>query len=100
MRRGTNPLLTFELPEAITISALFITFQQNERNVLEKSLSDVTYDEETGIISLPLTQEDTLAFNAQEPLWVQLRLRDNLDNAAASDPFRVDVGEIFKDGVI
>lgn len=44
MRRGTNPLLTFELPEPITISALFITFRQDERNVLEKSLNDVTYD--------------------------------------------------------
>ena len=100
MRRGTNPLLTFELPEPITISALFITFRQDERNVLEKSLNDVTYDKETGVISLPLTQADTLVFDAREPLWVQLRLRDNLDNAAVSDPIRVDVGEIFKDGVI
>ena len=33
-------------------------------------------------------------------VWVQLRLRDNLDNAIASEPMRVNVGEIFKDGVI
>lgn len=100
MRRGTNPLLTFELPEPITISALFITFQQNGCTVLEKGLTDISYDKETGVISLPLTQADTLLFNAAEPLWVQLRLRDNLDNAIASDPIRVDVGAIFKDGVI
>lgn len=100
MRRGTNPLLTFELPEPITISALFVTFQQCRRTVLEKSLADVSYDKETGVISLPLTQEDTPAFDDKEPLWVQLRLRDNLDNSVASDPIRVDVGEIFKDGVI
>lgn len=100
MRRGTNPLLTFELPEPITLSALFITFQQREHTVLEKSLADVSYDKETGVISLPLTQADTLLFSTTEPLWVQLRLRDNLDNAIASDPIRVDVGAIFKDGVI
>ena len=87
MRRGTNPVLTFELPEAITISALYITFQQNRQTVLEKDLTAVTYDKENGIITLPLS-------------WVQLRLRDNLDNAIASEPMRVNVGEIFKDGVI
>ena len=95
MRRGTNPVLTFELPEAITISALYITFQQNRQTVLEKDLTAVTYDKENGIITLPLSQEDTLLF-----VWVQLRLRDNLDNAIASEPMRVNVGEIFKDGVI
>lgn len=46
MRRGTNPVLTFELPEAITISALYITFQQNRQTVLEKDLTAVTYDKE------------------------------------------------------
>ena len=97
MRRGTNPVLTFELPEAITISALYITFQQNRQTVLEK---DLTADKENGIITLPLSQEDTLLFSELEPVWVQLRLRDNLDNAIASEPMRVNVGEIFKDGVI
>ena len=57
MRRGTNPVLTFELPEAITISALYITFQQNRQTVLEKDLTAVTYDKENGIITLPLSQE-------------------------------------------
>jgi len=100
MRRGTNPVLTFTLPEAITISALYITFQQGGQTVLEKDLTSVTYDQESGTITLPLTQEETLLFSERVPVWVQLRLRDNLDNAVASEPMRVDVGEIFKDGVI
>lgn len=53
-----------------------------------------------GIIHLPLTQEDTLKLTDDEPVWVQLRLRDNLGNAVASEPMRVEVGEVFKDGVI
>lgn len=93
-------MLTFGLPEAITISALYITFQQNRQTVLEKDLTAVTYDKENGIITLPLSQEDTLLFSELEPVWVQLRLRDNLDNTIASEPMRVNVGEIFKDGVI
>lgn len=100
MRRGTNPVLTFELPEAITISALCITFQQNRQTVLEKDLTNVTYEQEIGTITLPLSQEDTLHFSELEPVWVQIRLRDNLGNAVASEPMRVNVGEIFKDGVI
>ncbi len=100
MRRGTNPVLTFELPEAITIAALFITFQQDGKTVLEKTLSDVSYDTESGVITLPLTQEDTLIFAENTAALVQIRLRDNLGNAVASDPMRVMVGEIFKDGVI
>lgn len=100
MRRGTNPLLTFELPEPITISALYITFQQNGTTVLEKTLTDAEYNAETGVINLPLTQEDTLLFSDTVPMWVQIRLRDNLGNAVASEPMRVDVGEIYKDGVI
>lgn len=31
MRRGTNPELTFELPEAITVAVLYITFKQGDR---------------------------------------------------------------------
>ena len=60
MRRGTNPVLTFELPEAITISALYITFQQNRQTVLEKDLTAVTYDKESGIITLPLVRKPLL----------------------------------------
>ena len=84
MRRGTNPVLTFELPEAITISALYITFQQNRQTVLEKDLTAVTYDKENGIITLPLSQEDTLLFSELEPVWVQLRLRDKVEGKGLS----------------
>ena len=49
MRRGTNPVLTFELPEAITISALYITFQQNRQTVPSQtwSLKNYSYKEDS-----------------------------------------------------
>lgn len=100
MRRGTTPMLTFQLPEAINIVVLFITFKQGDNTVLEKTLDDVIYYSDSGTIKLPLTQEDTLKLDSTEPVWVQLRLKDNLDNAVASDPIRCEVGMILKDGVI
>ncbi|MFR0912323.1 MAG: hypothetical protein ACLSF6_06135 [Evtepia gabavorous] len=71
MRRGTNPVLTFELPEAITISALYITFQQNRQTVLEKDLTNVTYEQESGTITLPLSREEHAPLSELEPVWVQ-----------------------------
>lgn len=59
MRRGTNPVLTFELPEAITISALYITFQQNRQTVLEKDLTNVTYEQESGTDDTSTTKAAT-----------------------------------------
>ncbi len=93
-------MLTFQLPDAINIAVLYITFQQDGYTVLEKTLDDVDYYQNSGTIKLPLTQEDTLKFKGDKPVWVQLRLRDNLGNAVASDPLRCEVGTILKDGVI
>lgn len=80
MRRGTNPVLTFELPEAITISALYITFQQNRQTVLEKDLTAVTYDKENGIITLPPVRKQllpvvTMCTPLTPPRWTRWRAR-------------------------
>lgn len=80
MRRGTNPVLTFELPEAITISALYITFQQNRQTVLEKDLTNVTYEQESGTITLPLVRKPllpvvTMCTPLTPPKWTRWRAR-------------------------
>lgn len=98
MRRGTTQELTFELPEEISVAALYITFTQKGETVLEKTLDDVTIDRTT--ITLPLTQEDTLKLSAPHAVYIQLRIRDTLGNAIASEIIRTDVKAILKDGVI
>lgn len=98
MKRGTTPTITFTLPEEINIAELYITFSQNKRTVLEKKLDDVEINE--NVITLPLTQENTLAFYAPSPVYIQLRIRDIGGNAIASDIIRTDVDGILKDGVI
>lgn len=98
MRRGTTQQLTFMLPEAISIAALYITFSQNGKTVLEKTLDDVEVNEKT--ITLSLSQEDTLKFCAKHAVYIQLRIRDALGNAIASEIIRTDAEAILKEGVI
>lgn len=98
MRRGTTQELTFTLPEEISIDALYITFRQDNRNVLEKTLEDVTVNGR--VITLPLEQADTLRFCAPKAVYIQLRIRDKLGNAIASEIIRTDAETILKEGVI
>ena len=98
MRRGTTHQLTFTLPEEISIAALYITFQQNNWTVLEKSLDDVEVNGK--VIAVNLTQEDTLRFYAPQVIQIQIRIRDTDGNALASKIIRTDAETILKDGVI
>lgn len=99
MIRGTTQTLTFNLSETIDdIKALYITFNQNGKTVLEKTLNDVFVEGKH--IVLPLKQEDTLAFLALKTVLIQLRIRDIDGNAYASKILKLYVDEILKDGVI
>lgn len=98
MRRGTTQQLTFTLPEEISIDVLYITFRQGNKIVLEKTLDDVKVNGK--VIALPLTQEDTLKFCAPHAVYIQLRIRDALGNAVASEIIRTDAEAILKEGVI
>lgn len=98
MRRGTTPQLTFTLPEAISITALYITFKQGDTVAFEKTLDDVSVDGK--VITLTLTQEDTLRLNAPHAVQIQLRLKDTAGNALASEIIRTDAETILKEGVI
>lgn len=98
MFRGTTPTLTFTLPDDFDIAALFITFEQDGKQILEKCLDDVTV--EGAKITLALSQDDTLAFTAPSDVKIQIRLKDGSGNALASRVIRTGVDAILKDGVI
>lgn len=98
MRRGTTQTLTFTLPEEIAIDEVFITFRQNHKNVLEKGRADITIN--GAELVLNLTQADTLKLYAPAPVDIQIRLRDKLGNALASEYITTDVEPILKEGVI
>lgn len=108
IRRGTTPTLTFTLSEAVAIAALYITFSQTTKPasiydkgvgtvMLEKSLSDVTITD--NVITLPLSQADTLALDAG-PVLVQARIKDTEGNAIATETINDTVADVLKDGEI
>lgn len=96
MRRGDTETMTLTLPEAVTAEAMFITFRQGGRTVLEKSFENVSGTS----VNVSLGQEDTLLFAANSPVTMQLRYRDSEGNVRSSNPVRFTVGEVLKDGVI
>lgn len=99
--RGTTPTHSFTLPDelnGVELAALYITYRQVGDTVLEKALSDVSV--ESGVVTVQLTQEDTLSFRPGSVVQIQIRLRTAAGNAMASDIIKVDVGHVLKDGVI
>lgn len=107
MTRGTTPTHTFTLPDDLTsatISALYITYAQGSKTVLEKTLSDVTIN--GGVIICTLTQADTLKFEVLDQhcgcdkVAIQVRMKTSDGTAMASDIMRIPLMDVLKDGEI
>lgn len=100
MIRGTTPKLDFRIPMDVSnIKVLYVTFSQNEKIILDKELSDFSVSD-SNILSLTLTQDDTLAFKHNLPVELQVRCRLRDGTALASKIIRTNVNKILKDGVI
>lgn len=101
MRRGTTPTHTFttevDLSEATDI---YITYQQDGKNVVEKTIDDITFIE--GGFQITLTQKDTLAFTSDTSKKIDVQVRAVLGDgtAIASNIIRIDAHAILKDGEI
>lgn len=107
MTRGTTPTHTFTLPDDLkteTLSALYITYAQRGKTVLEKALSDVTIN--NGVIACALTQAETLLFSVQnharsmDDVAIQVRMKTSDGTAMASDIMCIPVMDVLKDGEI
>lgn len=104
MIRGTTPTHIFVLPEEMkdaSFAALYITYQQRRKTVLEKTLDDVQRDGTT--LTVRLTQAETLAFGrgyVTEPVYIQIRAKTVDGDALASDIIKISVEQILKDGEI
>lgn len=99
MIRGTTPKLIFSLPFNInTLKNLFITFNQNNKTILEKTLDDCEL--KGNKIVLSLSQEETLTFNSKENIKIQLKAKTIDEDVIASNIIITSIGEILKEGVI
>lgn len=97
MIRGTTPVIVLNLPMELDFEVLYITFNQGETTVLEKTIDDVKMEEKT--IVIPLSQKDTLSFDSSKSVKIQLRGRVG-ETAYASQIVRIPVSDILKEGEI
>lgn len=99
MRRGTTPTFKFTLPiDTSSIVAVYISVAQHRKIIIEKTIDDCTLD--GNLISVKLTQDETLLLVESNTTEIQLRMRLADGSALASQIFSESTERILKDGEI
>lgn len=99
IRRGTTPTHVFTVDVDLTqATALYITYKQSDRIVIEKTLADCTITATT--VTVELTQAESLKFAITSPVEIQIRAKFEDGTAIASNIMEADVGRILKGGEI
>lgn len=99
MRRGTTPTHTFDTDVDLTGAVvLYLTYKQNGRIKVEKSLSDVTVEPDK--VTVTLTQKETLSFDDEGDVRIQIRAKFADGKAVASNVIRTSAQIILKEGEI
>lgn len=80
------------------IAVMYITYQQDEETVLEKTKADCVFEGKTACV--PLSQEDSLKFDPEAEILIQVRVRTTDGQAMKSDIMRAAADRLLKDGVI
>lgn len=98
MIRGTTIKIKFNVPIDVNdITLAYVTFVSDSVS-FEKSLSDLELEE--GQVIANLTQADTLRFEADEVVKVQLRFKLSDGQVSASKIKTLKVSDILKEGEI
>ena len=100
--RGTTPTIVITVTSELDlhqVSQVWIYLSQQNKVKVDKLISNVTFDYDQKIINVKLSQEDTLALKAGEALFqIRLLLVDN--TALATPASKVEIIEVYKDGII
>ena len=103
MYRGTTPTITFNIHTDIDLNDVaecWVTFKAHIGDKEETyDISDLIIDAENKTITVAMSQDETLFFNAGR-IFVQIRMRMNDDLAYASDIKEMTMNGILKDGEI
>lgn len=97
---GTTPTHTFTLPlETDLCKEIRIIYAQDDQVVLVKTLSQC--NAEGNVVTVRLSQEDTLRFNCKKLVQIQVRVLTKNDEALASfiklvDPYQCLESEVMK----
>jgi hypothetical protein len=99
MRRGTTPTHTMTLPfNTDTIDKIRILYSQKDELILTKNTEDCTIS--GNIVTVSLTQEDTLLFKNDIIIEIQVRILFKDGTAAASDIFKTKADKLLEDEVL
>lgn len=100
MYRGTTPdlALTIANVDFSAVEELWVSLGTENNAIVNKTLEDVTIDNQT--IYIEFTQADTLALKARADVYVQVRILMNDGEALATPMKKLNVMAIIKDGVI
>ena len=97
MRRGTTPTHTFLLPlAAADVKKIRVIYCQDGENVLTREDAEISGN----IATLQLTQEETLKFNSESRVEIQVRLLAEDDEALASNIITVRVDRLLESEVL
>lgn len=99
MIKGTTPTLEFELPfEVALVKNAYVTLSQKGVIVINKQIKDCEC--QSNILSVKLTQEDTIRLNATDIVEIQIRVLTANDDALASEIWTTYAERILYEGII
>lgn len=99
IRPGTTPTHTFELPIDETLcDVIWITYAQDDDEVFTIDKSRLKF--EGRLASVKLTQEETLKFDREKLVAIQMRILTTGGDALGSDVVQTSVGRLLKEEVI
>lgn len=84
MKIGTTPTHKFTIPyDESLVDKVRITYSQGEKRLIKKENADITFDG-NGIV-VKLSQEETLSFNHQRNVEIQLKILLQSGEVVVSD---------------
>lgn len=99
MIKGTTPTHVFTLPfDMATVKTIQIVYAQNHIVKLEKGNEDCTFDGNN--VSIRLTQEDTLKFDGDGYVNIQVRVLTVGGDALASNIMKTFLMDCLSDEVL
>lgn len=99
IRRGTTPTQQFNTSiDLYGASVLYITYKQYGKIVVEKTKEDCLIT--STYVAVQLTQSETLLFDDDHKVEIQIRAKFSDGTAVASNIIETDVGAILKGGLI
>lgn len=97
--RGTTPTVTFNLPfDVSTIQNCEVYFGQNDELLFKKGYNDCVFSGTT--MQVTLKQRDTLQFDPEEKMQVQIRFRFNNGAVDATEKIKGKIGDLLDDTVL